>query len=214
MTTTRLEYFSDGVCAIAITLLGVEIHLSRDQPDLARGLLALWPSYLAYALSFLLIGLIWANHHAMFLHIAAADRPLMLLNTLLLMTVALIPFTASVLADAVADGHDLDVAVAAYGANLTTGGLFFNALWAYASRGGALLTLSFDAATATRMSRRFLLGPVAYGLGTLVGYWAPLLGLGLFAALILYFWLPASPRERLPAGHMSQEPEHAAERRG
>lgn len=195
MSTTRLDFFSDGVFAIAITLLVVEIH-PPDGGGLAGGLLALWPSYLGFVISFLLIGLVWANHHAMFLHIRATDRTLMFLNTLLLTTVAFIPFTAAVLSDAIAAGHDLGVAVATYGLNLTVGGVFFNVVWQYARRHPALLTPQTDEATARRMGHRFLIGPAAYGAGTTLGYWAPIVGLSLFALLILFFWLPASPRER------------------
>ena len=197
MSTTRLDFFSDGVFAIAITLLVVEIH-PPDGGDLAGGLLALWPSYLGFVISFLLIGLVWANHHAMFLHIRSADRTLMFLNTLLLMTVAFIPFTAAVLSDAIAAGHDLGIAVATYGLNLTLGGVFFNIVWQYARHHPALLTPHTDEATARRMGHRFLIGPATYGAGTIIGYWAPVVGLSLFALLILFFWLPASPRERNP----------------
>ena len=81
---------------------------SRDQAtrgqDLLHGLLALWPSYLAYALTFLFIGQVWVNHHVMFDHIRAADRAVLLLNTLLLMVVAFLPFATSVLADALRSG--------------------------------------------------------------------------------------------------------------
>jgi uncharacterized membrane protein len=73
--TTRLVAFSDGVFAITITLLILEIKPPTDDESLLHGLVALWPSYLAYALTFLFIGQVWANHHVMFDHIRAADRP-------------------------------------------------------------------------------------------------------------------------------------------
>jgi hypothetical protein len=84
--TTRLVAFSDGVFAITITLLVLEIRPPTDDRNLLHGLVALWPSYLAYALTFLFIGQVWANHHVMFDHIRAADRVVLLLNTLLLMS--------------------------------------------------------------------------------------------------------------------------------
>jgi hypothetical protein len=86
--TMRLVAFSDGVFAITITLLVLEIRPPTDDTNLLHGLVALWPSYLAYALTFLFIGQVWANHHVMFDHIRAADRVVLLLNTLLLMVVA------------------------------------------------------------------------------------------------------------------------------
>jgi len=86
------------VFAITVTLLVLEIRPPTDYTNLLHGLAALWPSYLAYALTFLFIGQIWANHHVMFDHIRAADRVVLLLNTLLLVIVAFLPFTTSVLA--------------------------------------------------------------------------------------------------------------------
>jgi uncharacterized membrane protein len=94
--TMRLVAFSDGVFAITITLLVLEIRPPTDDENLLHGLVALWPSYLAYALTFLFIGQVWANHHVMFDHIRAADRTVLLLNTVLLMVVAFLPFATSV----------------------------------------------------------------------------------------------------------------------
>src|SRR4051794_32004126 len=82
--TVRLVAFSDGVFAITVTLLVLEIKPPTDDSDLLHGLVALWPSYLAYAVTFLFIGQVWANHHVMFDHIRAADRVVLFLNTPLL----------------------------------------------------------------------------------------------------------------------------------
>ena len=111
----RLVAFSDGVFAITITLLVLEIRPPTDGTNLLHDLVALWPSYLAYALTFLFIGQVWANHHVMFDHIRAADRVVLLLNTLLLMVVAFLPFATSVLADALRSGDGQRTAVAFYG---------------------------------------------------------------------------------------------------
>ena len=96
--TSRLVAFSDAVFAITITLLILEIRPPKDYTNLLHSLAVLWPSYLAYAVTFLFIGQVWANHHVMFDHIRAADRVVLLLNTLLLMVVAFLPFSTSVLA--------------------------------------------------------------------------------------------------------------------
>ena len=80
--TGRVVTFSDAVFAISITLLILEISPPTDYTNLLRGLLALWPSYLAYGVTFLFIGQVWANHHVMFDHIRGADRVVLLLNTL------------------------------------------------------------------------------------------------------------------------------------
>src|SRR3978361_1320720 len=112
MPTSRLEMFSDGVFAIAITILILDLKAPDDTTHLLRSLLALWPSYLGYILSFLLIGLLWVNHHVMFEHIETADRLLMFLNTVLLLVVAFVPFATSVLASTFRTGHGQNVAVA------------------------------------------------------------------------------------------------------
>jgi uncharacterized membrane protein len=127
--TTRLMAFSDGVFAIAITLLILEIKPPTDSEGLLHELLALWPSYLAYAVTFLFIGQVWANHHVMFDHIRAADQGVLLLNTLLLMVVAFLPFASSVLAEALRSGGGQQTAVTFYGIAFVVTALTFNAVW-------------------------------------------------------------------------------------
>src|SRR5262249_60073295 len=85
METGRAEAFSDGVFAIAITLLILTIEPPSSAKNLGHELVRLWPSYAAYAVSFLTVGIMWANHHTIFRHFARVDRPLLLLNILLLM---------------------------------------------------------------------------------------------------------------------------------
>src|SRR5919108_1729971 len=97
--TARLEAFSDGVFAIAITLLVLEIRLPEGEGPLWNVLGELWPSYLAYVLSFVTIGIMWANHHAIFRLIARASHGLIVANLFLLMTIAFLPFPTGVLAE-------------------------------------------------------------------------------------------------------------------
>jgi uncharacterized membrane protein len=191
--TSRLEAFSDGVFAIAITLLIFNIKTPDDAHHLLAGLLRLWPSYLAYVISFLLIGLLWANHHVMFEHIILTDRTLMFVNTLLLMDVAFIPFTASVLASAFRAGAGASVAIALYGGTLVLGGLCFNWLWSHAYR-AQLMDDSVTSDRMQRMTRRILFGPIAYAVGGIVGYFLPVLGVVIFGVLILFYWLPIPQR--------------------
>jgi uncharacterized membrane protein len=191
--TSRLEAFSDGVFAIAITLLIFNIKAPDNTDHLVAGLLRLWPSYLAYVISFLLIGLLWANHHVMFEHIVKTDRLQMFVNTLLLMVVAFIPFTASVLASAFRNGTGESVAIALYGGTLVLGGLCFNWLWSHAYR-AKLMDDSVTNQRMRRMTRRILFGPIAYGVGAIVGYFLPVPGVVIFGALILFYWLPIPQR--------------------
>src|SRR5438105_7058119 len=91
--TARVEAYSDGVCAIAITLLILEIKVpSPASGDLTRQLLAQWPSYISFVMSFTFIGIMWINHHRLFTHIRRCDDLLLVLNPLLLLGVTSVPF--------------------------------------------------------------------------------------------------------------------------
>jgi uncharacterized membrane protein len=188
--------FSDAVFAITITLLVLEIKPPTDDTHLLHGLLALWPSYLAYAVTFLFIGQVWANHHVMFDHIRAADRFVLLLNTLLLMAVVFLPFATSVLAGALRSGDGERTAVVFYGIAFAVTALTFNAVWQYAQR-HRLLSKALDSAGATAISRRFQLAVVWLATGALLGVALPVAGVAVIAAFNAYYWLPIpgeSPR--------------------
>jgi uncharacterized membrane protein len=181
--------FSDAVFAITVTLLVLEIRPPTDYENLLHGLVQLWPSYLAYAVTFLFIGQVWANHHVMFDHIRAADRFVLLLNTVLLMVVVFLPFATSVLAGAFRDGHGQRTAVAFYGIAFTATALTFNAVWQYARR-HRLLSEALDSQAATAISRRFELALAWLGAGAVLGAVLPVVGVGLIAAFNAYYWLP------------------------
>jgi uncharacterized membrane protein len=194
--TLRLVAFSDAVFAITITLLVLEIRPPTDDRNLLHGLVALWPSYLAYAVTFLFIGQVWANHHVMFDLIRAADRVVLLLNTLLLMFVVFLPFATSVLAGALRSGHGQRTAVVFYGIAFDVTALTFNAVWQYACR-HRLLSEALDSAGARAISRRFLLALAWLATGALLGAVLPVLGLAVIAAFNAYYWFPIpgeSPR--------------------
>jgi uncharacterized membrane protein len=196
--TGRLLAFSDGVFAITITLLVLEIRPPTDYKNLLHSLVELWPSYLAYAVTFLFIGQVWANHHVMFDHIRAADRVVLLLNTLLLMVVAFLPFATSVLAGSLRSGQGERTAVIFYGIAFAATALTFNAVWQYACR-HRLLSEALDAAGATAISRRFQLALAWLATGALLGAVLPVLGVAVIAAFNAFYWLPIrgeSPRPR------------------
>ena len=96
--TSRIEAFSDGVFAIAIALLILEIKVPTAENDLAAQLLRQWPSYVAFVISFAFIGIMWINHHRLFTHIRRADNALMILNLALLLGVTAVPYPTAVLA--------------------------------------------------------------------------------------------------------------------
>jgi uncharacterized membrane protein len=194
--TGRLVAFSDAVFAITITLLVLEIRPPTDEKHLLHGLLELWPSYLAYALTFLFIGQVWANHHVMFDHIRAADRVVLLLNILLLMGVAFLPFATSVLAGALRSGDGQRTAVVFYAIAFDVTALTFNAVWQYAWR-HRLLSEALDSAGATAIGRRFQLAVAWLSTGALLGAALPVLGVAVIVAFNAFYWLPIrgeSPR--------------------
>jgi len=188
----RVVAFSDGVIAIAVTLLVLEIRPPHDSQHLFHGLATLWPSYLAYVVTFMLIGQVWANHHVMFDHIRRVDRIVLLLNTMLLMNIAFLPFTASVLAQAFHDGHGESTAVVINGIAFELAAVLFNIIWWHARQDRRLLTLTIHSAGVTAIARRFQLALVWLATGTLLGALLPALGLAAIAAFNLYYWLPIS----------------------
>jgi uncharacterized membrane protein len=190
MIPSRLEAFSDAVFAIAFTLLVLEFHAPAPNVPLKGYLTSLWPSYLAYSISFLSIGIVWANHHSMFVHISRVDRPLLFLNTMLLADVAFLPFPTQLLAQALRLGADLRTAAFFYGLVLTIGGLFFNGIWLYAIRQRSLMRETTSEWYLHQVKRRFLIGPASYGLATVIALAAPAVSLVCYAILIVYFWLP------------------------
>jgi uncharacterized membrane protein len=131
-TTERLETFSDGVFAVAITLLVLGLAVHPPAGGLGHALLQYWPHYATYVVSFLTIGIIWMNHHAQFDRIDHADRTLTVLNLFLLMFVTLIPFPTGLLATYLHAGTDEHVAAAVYAATLLAMSIaFFSTyLWA------------------------------------------------------------------------------------
>jgi uncharacterized membrane protein len=189
METNRLEAFSDGVFAIAITLLILEIKVPPTA-NLGNGLLQLWPSYLAYAISFVVIGAIWINHHAMFDWIDRVDPTLVLLNTLHLMFIAFLPFPTAVLAEAFHSGLNQSTAAAFYSGTLTVIGVFVTVMWNYASRHRELLNAAISPDRAKAIGRRFLIGPAGYALATILAFVSPWISIGLFVGLNAYFLWP------------------------
>jgi len=130
----RAEAFSDGVFAVAATLLVFSLVAPKVSRGLDQALLQEWPSYAAYAISFGTIVVIWVNHHVVFETIARVDRPFLFINALLLMTVAAIPFPTALLAQYLQAGHDQKVAAFAYGLTMSAMAVAFSIMTLYARR--------------------------------------------------------------------------------
>jgi uncharacterized membrane protein len=199
LTTARLEAFSDGVFAVAATLLVVELHVPDVGSGLGPALLAQWPSYVTYATSFGTIGIIWVNHHALFAHVHQVDRPLLFYNLLLLMTVSVIPFPTALLGRYVTAGDDAHLASAVYGGVMLVMSLAFQLLWAHVTRDTRLIGPHLDPRQARQQSILFGAGHVAYLAGMGLSYVSSQLALLLYALIAIFYvfpWLPPIRTDR------------------
>jgi uncharacterized membrane protein len=163
--TARIETFSDGVFAIAITLLVLEIRVPEvgEDESLLEALVELWPSYLGYGISFLVLGTVWANHHNRFRYIVRSDHVLLFINLVFLMCNAFIPFSTALLAEYM-QGSEVErtIAVAVYSGTLAVTAIFFTLLWLYAAGNYSLVDPNLDPALLRAMTRRFVVGMVLY----------------------------------------------------
>jgi uncharacterized membrane protein len=190
--TGRLEAFSDGVFAIAITLLVLELHVPQGSGSLGAGLLQAWPSFAAFTTSFATIGIMWLNHHRLFMLIRRVDHGLLVLNGLLLFGVSLLPFPTELVARYLgAKGESLAVGV--YASTSIYIAFAFNALWRYAAsprRRRSLLRLQHDAPEVVAIHRQYALGPVGYVAAAVLSYWNATLAMALMMGLALFFLIP------------------------
>jgi uncharacterized membrane protein len=191
MGTTRLEAFSDGIFAIAATILVLEIGVSSaDDAHLGKALLELWPSYLAYSTTFITIGIIWMNHHTCVDTLNRADRTLLFLNILLLMTISFLPFPTKLVADHL-QGAGERPAVYAYSLTFVVMSVVFNTWWRYASRGRRLIAPGVPDSRIRAITRAFAPGVPIYVLAFLVALVSPLASV-LFTLAIAAFYLPSA----------------------
>jgi uncharacterized membrane protein len=190
--TGRVEAFSDGVFAIAITLLilAVGIEQALAEGRLGQQLLDLWPAYVAYAVSFLTIGIMWVNHHAVFRQFACVDRPLLLLNVMLLMLIAFVPFPTRVVADHALSADDRQAAALLYGTTMTITAILFFSLWWYGSQ--HVLHPDADRREVSGITRSYLPGAPTYALATVIAFVNSAVSLVLFAAIAIFYALSSS----------------------
>jgi uncharacterized membrane protein len=179
MSKARAEAFSDGVFAVAATLLVFSIPIPNPNVALGQALLNGWPSYAAYVISFVTILVIWVNHHATVDAMRSFDRSLLYLNGFLLMTVAVIPFTTGVLARSLQAGHDQQAAAVAYGVSATLMSLAFSFINTYAKMRG-LFTTPFSLLG-------YSLGQLAYPVATVIAFFSYQVALGIYAALAAFY---------------------------
>jgi uncharacterized membrane protein len=201
--TSRLETFSDGIFAIAATLLILDVNLN-GHGSVPHQLVAAWPSYAAYAISFGTLGIVWVNHHTVFTQIGRVDRTFLFINVLFLMVVAFTPFPTRVLAEHLREGSN--AAAFAYGLTYTAMAVCYGALWFYAASGRRLIVEDADPRLISGISRSFRPGPVIYGLATLSSLVSAALAVLLYAGIALFYVLESSLFARREAVGQPEQP--------
>lgn len=185
----RLEAFSDGVFAIAITLLVLDLHVPVDakSPDaLASELWKQWPSYMAFVTSFGTVLIMWINHHGVLKFVRRADKSVMFANGLLLLTVTAVPFPTHIIAEYLSTPA-APIASAVYAGFFVLVSMTYNLLWAVAAYKRRLLVQNVSNATVSQIFRNNLLGFGAYVFATAVAAVNPQVSFGI-CALLWIFW--------------------------
>ena len=188
--TTRLEAFSDGIFAIAATLLVLEIGVSAKSPNLAHDLLRLWPSYLAYVTSFVTIGIIWINHHHTVSLFGRVDRTMLFINNLLLLTVAFMPFPTKLVGDYLHRPGER-AAVLAYSGALVLMAVAHQIWWQYARRGRRLIAEETSDAELRSVDLAYGPGVPLYAIAFGIAFASPLASV-FFTFAIAAFYLPSA----------------------
>jgi uncharacterized membrane protein len=192
----RLEAFSDGVFAVAITILALNLSVGKPgphQPSLAGHLAAQWPAFAAYAVSFATIGIIWVNHHTLFKNFSEIDRTLLFLNLLLLFFVVSIPFATSTIAAYLRQGgQDASLAAAIYqgvfvGMSLSFAGLFW---WGVRRK---RMKIAFTPEGAHRATIRFSIGNVAYLAAIGIAFFSATASLIVSGLVAIYYIFEQTP---------------------
>jgi uncharacterized membrane protein len=196
--TGRLEAFSDGVFAVAITLLvlnikipGIDVPPNKlpDDTQLWSTLLGEWPMFAAYATSFATIGVMWLNHHRLYTHIKRVNTTLILLNLLLLLVIVFIPVPTALVAEYLVHPDQHAAALLYAGTNVMLA-ISFNLLWRYASSHNRLLARNADTRAVNAISRQYWFGPGIYLIAFLLALLNAPASIILLFILALFFALP------------------------
>jgi uncharacterized membrane protein len=206
MDRGRLEAFSDGVFAVAITLLALGLTVAGPgHGSLAHQLADRWPAFLAYVISFFTVGIIWVNHHALVSNIVAVDRVLLFLNLVLLLFVVMVPFATGTVADYLSGGgFDSRVAVAVYGAVLTGMSLGFASMFEWSLREGHTRT-ELPRDQRWRARRRFASGGLVYMTVIGLAFASAPAAFGLAGVVAVYYVFEQTPGTRAPSGQKTDQ---------
>src|ERR1051326_6057292 len=205
--TGRLESFSDGVFAVAMTLLVVTLQVPHlpgaiSVPALGSALLAHWPSYLTFMTSFATIFIMWASHHGIFKLVYKADTPFLFANGLLLLLVTVVPFPTALVAQYLVTPA-ASLACAIYAGVFVVINVSYNVLWWVAMRQRRLLHPAVTPRQVKRVTRNQLLGLPLYLLATLLAFWNPYVSVGLCSCLWIFWaftYYERSPSPHRPTG--------------
>ena len=199
MTKNRMEAFSDGVFAIAITLLVLTIAAPSDYLHLGNELGRRWPSLAAYLVSFAVIGIMWVNHHSVCSRIEIVDRNFVYLNMVLLATVAFLPYPTGVFGEALRKGLGTREAALFYSGTMAVNAIAWAALWLYASVGRRLLASSFPEEQRRIATLLFTGGTLIYAATVAVAYANAYACLAFHGTLAIYYALDPLSRRTAPS---------------
>jgi uncharacterized membrane protein len=203
VSKARLETLSDGIFAIAITLLVLTIAQPSNYRNLAHELGGLWPSLAAYVVSFTVIGIMWLNHHSVFSKIEGIDRGVFFLNLVLLMTIVFIPYPTGVLGQALGKEHGERVAAVFYTSAMVVNAMAWSALWLYVSVGRRRLHPGFPESERRTTTLLFTSGAFVYLAAVGVAFLNAYACLAFHGALAIYYAL--DPVSRRAARHAAGE---------
>ena len=189
----RIEALSDGIFAIVMTLLILELHVpnlpaSTANVEVASALLGLWPKFLSYGVAFVSLGVFWIAHHIMYQAVRRADHTLLWLNIAFCMFVSLLPFSVSVLN---AFSHSL-IAPFLFGANLAVVGWLLFMQWLYVGSQSHMLATFVTSEYRSAITFRMLAVPIATTLTALVCFWSSGISVAIYLLLLLLYLLPRS----------------------
>lgn len=221
MDSRRAESFSDGVFAVAITVLVFNLLTVADKtaPPAALtvvgyrghpGLVHYWPAYLAYVVSFLTIGIMWLNHHTMFSQVSKVNRPVLVLNLFLLMGIVAIPFPTALVAGHLTGGTPGKVAAVTYGLVMIVISIGYASVWTYLAMHQEALGARRRVHRPRLSTFRFTVGNAGYVAGTLIAWVSPVAALIIFGLLAVYYMIEHLPSEPV-AGDDAAVPNQATE---
>ena len=191
----RLEAFTDGVFAIAITLLVLDIkvpplEILPEGVSLWSTLGHRWPNFLGYGVTFAILGTMWANHHDICHFIGRVDRVFLMLNLALLLLVCIQPFTTALVSEYLREGERGSQAVILYAGTLTVTAFVYNLLWHYAARGRRLIRNDTSQEAIEDVTKRYRFGPIIYGAATVLAYFSAMASLVTMGLLAIFFAIP------------------------